>query len=140
MLETSCPNCSRRLKATDEALEKRAKCARCGHVFVVDASQSEFVTKPIVSRRRRFVTRGLPVMLVFGLVIGGLGYWWEHRQKSAPTHVLLKRLERIEPWIKSLEYRKSYVTHAAQVEARKKEGVKVEPWSREEELQLETLT
>jgi len=39
MAEVSCPNCSRRLAAPAAAIGKTAKCAACGHRFVIEGSQ-----------------------------------------------------------------------------------------------------
>ena len=39
MAEVSCPNCSQRLSAPANAIGKSAKCAGCGHRFVIEASQ-----------------------------------------------------------------------------------------------------
>jgi len=35
MMTIECPNCSKRLKAPDAAIGKKAKCAGCGHTFVL---------------------------------------------------------------------------------------------------------
>jgi hypothetical protein len=46
MSEVSCPNCSQRLNAPADAVGKTAKCAGCGHRFVIEAVEGEALDVP----------------------------------------------------------------------------------------------
>src|ERR1700733_12859732 len=74
MVTVACPNCAKRLKASDEAIGKKAKCTNCGRSFVLpppppspSVEPAEIVLEPVDAPR---ATR-LPGWSVVALCCGG---------------------------------------------------------------------
>jgi DNA-directed RNA polymerase subunit RPC12/RpoP len=57
MLTVSCPQCSNKMRAPDESAGKKAKCGKCGHKFLIEASQPSGEDLPLPNSPK---TRPLP--------------------------------------------------------------------------------
>jgi len=73
MIAVACPKCSKRLKAPDGAIGKKAKCTSCGHSFVLSApppslptEPAEIVLEPVDPPSRKSLPRWAVVSLCCG--------------------------------------------------------------------------
>jgi hypothetical protein len=79
MAEVSCPNCSQRLNAPPAAVGKTAKCASCGHRFVIGAVEGGAVVVPDAARAVPNTPPGppgsFPTFEGLASAMGTSGFW-----------------------------------------------------------------
>lgn len=140
-MQLCCPKCGQRLNTPDEAAGKKAKCAKCGRIFVVESETFEYSTE-IVGPVKAKPRLGIYVAIAAPILICGLWIAVVVSSQSPPSkrleplHTLKQRLETANTWAESLRTKKAAATDTVAIAARQAQHMEAVKWSAKDESEL----